>query len=321
MAYTERWENREREGYTDLPEDWDEEWEEAWEEPPRRQAGRRRRRSSGLRYGLNLVVVVLMIGLSAALCLGRILSGPVQEKQGDVTTGGGEYTPPAISEDTDQQDQNAQMLQEILNHPEVYPQDLQELAQKNPEALEYVYQYPQLRDQTPEIDLSAEAASGEIPLLLQWDARWGYQSYGSGLIGYTGCGPTCLSMVALYLTGDAKWDPATIADYAEQEGYYVDGSGTSWDMMTEGCRHFGLEAQEVGLDEGEMASALEEGKPLICVLGPGDFTDSGHFVVVTGHTDEGFRLHDPNSPQRSAQIWSFARLSSQIKNVWAYSKL
>ena len=109
------------------------------------------------------MVVVLMIGLSAALCLGRILSGPVQEKQGDVTTGGGEYTPPAISEDTDQQDQNAQMLQEILNHPEVYPQDLQELAQKNPEALDYVYQYPQLRDQTPEIDLSAEAASGEMP--------------------------------------------------------------------------------------------------------------------------------------------------------------
>ncbi len=320
MAYTDRWEDSERESRPDFAENWEEEWEEEWDEPPRRKAVRRRRRSSGLRYSLNLLIAVLMICLSAALCLGRILSGPAQEEQEDVTAGGGGYTTPDLSEDADQEDQNAQMLQEILEHPEIYPQDLRELAQKNSEALEYVYQYPQLHDQTFEIDLSAEAASGEIPLLLQWDARWGYQSYGSGLIGYTGCGPTCLSMVALYLTGNPDYDPVTVADYAEQQGYYVSGSGTSWDMMTEGCQHFGLTSEEVGLDENEMSAALEEGKPLICVLGPGDFTDSGHFIVITGHTGEGFTIHDPNSPQRSAQVWTFARLSSQIKNVWAYSK-
>lgn len=320
MAYTDRWEDSERESRPDFAENWEEEWEEEWDEPPRRKAVRRRRRSSGLRYSLNLVIAVLMICLSAALCLGRILSGPAQEEQEDVTAGGGGYTTPDLSEDADQEDQNAQMLQEILNHPEVYPQDLRDLAQKNPEALEYVCQYPQRKDQTTEIDLSAEAASGEIPLLLQWDARWGYQSYGSGLIGYTGCGPTCMSMVAIYLTGNADYDPATVAEYAQTEGYYAEGSGTDWEFMNQGCAGFGLQSEVLPLDEGRMTTALDEGRPLICAMGPGDFTDNGHFIVVTGYTGQGFTIRDPNSPRRSAQVWSFDQLSGQIKNIWAFSK-
>lgn len=156
-------------------------------------------------------------------------------------------------------------------------------------------------------------------MLLQWDSRWGYKSYGSGLIGYTGCGPTCLSMVALYLTGNPDYDPATIARYAEQEGYYVSGSGTAWDLMDTGCRHFGLSSQEVPFEEHQMAALVQEGNPLICVLGPGDFTDAGHFIVITGYTGEGFTICDPNSPLRSAQIWTYARLNGQVKNVWAFS--
>ena len=94
---------------------------------------------------------------------GRILLPPrVKDEQtgggqiGDVQDGG---------TDTDQGggfitlDEDEQKLQEILSQPDRYPQALRELAEKNPEALDYVYQYPELHQQTPEIDLSAEAAS------------------------------------------------------------------------------------------------------------------------------------------------------------------
>ena len=192
--------------------------------------------------------------------------------------------------------------------------------QKNPETLDFVYDYPINSTLTPEIDLSAEASGGTVPLLLQWDERWGYRSYGSGLIGYTGCGPTCLSMVALYLTGDANYDPGTVAQYAQQQGYYVEGSGTAWEMMATGCAHFGLKSEEIGLDENEMATALSGGKVLICSMGPGDFTDGGHYIVLTGHSDAGFSICDPNSPKRSAQTWTFDRLKNQIRNVWAFHK-
>lgn len=284
-----------------------------------RSDNRRYRRRGGRRSSCNLLVILLVVLFSAGLCLGRILMAAERGTLGSAPTGGSSYNLPELPKGLSQSEQNQLKLQQIQQRPELYPQALRELVEKNPETLDYVYQYPELHDQSPKIDLKQEASGDRVPLLLQWDSRWGYKSYGSGLIGYTGCGPTCLSMVALYLTGNPDYDPATIARYAEQEGYYVSGSGTSWDLMDTGCQHFGLASEDVMFEEHQMAALLQEGKPLICVLGPGDFTDAGHFIVITGYTGEGFTICDPNSPLRSAQIWTFARLNGQVKNVWAFS--
>jgi hypothetical protein len=214
---------------------------------------------------------------------------------------------------------DGEKLTYIEEHPEEYTEDLIALTAKNSEALDYVYQYPELKDKTWEIDLSAEAESDQVPLLLQWDSRWGYQAYGTGLIGYTGCGPTCLSMVALYITGNPAYTPVYVADYALEGGYYEAGSGTAWSLMSQGSSAFGLSAKELPLDEGTMVAALNAGKPIICALGPGDFTDNGHFIVLTGYTGEAFTVNDPNSPQRSSQLWTFDQLRDQIRNLWAFS--
>ncbi len=45
-----------------------------------------------------------------------------------------------------------------------------------------------------------------------------------------------------------------------------------------------------------LPAALAAGVPLICAMGPGDFTGNGHFIVVTGYDGEGFSIRDPNSP-------------------------
>ena len=133
-------------------------------------------------------------------------------------------------------------VKKILDEIDSYSEDLIALALKNSEAIDYVVDYPSKKDKRPAIDLSSEAAQNTVPLLLQWDERWGYQEYGSGLIGWTGCGPTCMSMLALYLTGNETWDPASVAHWAEENGYYAEGSGTSWTFMSEGSAHFGLRA-------------------------------------------------------------------------------
>ncbi len=57
---------------------------------------------------------------------------------------------------------------------------------------------------------------GQVPLLLQWDKRWGYESYGDSIIGLAGCGPTCLSMVYVYFTHDLNGTPREIASYCEK---------------------------------------------------------------------------------------------------------
>ena len=263
------------------------------------------------------MAAVLVTVFSLALCIGRLAlpkeaaaPGAGQSGQNAELSGTG----------TDGAQTDEEKLAYIQSETTKYPQALRELVQKNPETLDFVYDYPINSTLTPEIDLSAEASGGTVPLLLQWDERWGYRSYGSGLIGYTGCGPTCLSMVALYLTGDANCDPGTVAQYAQQQGYYVEGSGTAWELMATGCAHFGLKSEEIGLDENGMAAALSDGKVLICSMGPGDFTDGGHYIVLTGHSDTGFSICDPNSPKRSAQTWTFDRLKNQIRNVWAFHK-
>ena len=170
------------------------------------------------------------------------------------------------------------------------------------------------------IDLPAEASSPTIPLLLQWDERWGYEEYGSGLIGWTGCGPTCMSMLTLYLTGNDAYDPATVAKWAKENGYYAAGSGTAWLFFGEGSAHFGLRSEELPLVKQYMVNALDEGRPIVCAMGPGDFTTNGHYIILTGYDDEGFTVNDPNSPIRSSQHWPYETLERQISNLWAMSK-
>ena len=68
---------------------------------------------------------------------------------------------------------------------------------------------------------------------------------------------------------------------------YENGSGSKWTLMSQGAQQLGLNVRELSLDEERMAENLEAGHPIICILGPGDFTDSGHFIVLTGYRDGG----------------------------------
>ena len=154
--------------------------------------------------------------------------------------------------------------------------------------------------------------------MLQWDERWGYHKYADSIIGINGCGPTCLSMVSLYLT-ETGFGPAEIANYAAKHGYYSKGNGTKWTMMSEGSAHFDLHAEELPLDEGRMRKALQAGQPIICAMGPGNFTTTGHYIVLSGYQNGSFTVCDPNSRENSGNLWSYEQLKVQIRNIWAFS--
>ena len=88
--------------------------------------------------------------------------------------------------------------------------------------------------------------------------------------------------------------------------------------MSQGCAAFGLTAQEVPLWEQSIIDALAQG-PIICAVGAGDFTDSGHFFVITAYENGAFRILDPNSISNSERTWTYAELSPQIQAMWVYS--
>ena len=216
-------------------------------------------------------------------------------------------------------------IQDILENKDDYPEEMLAALANNPEMVDFVANYKNVTQsggtgKTTQTGLTQEEINAEYPLFLQWDSRWGYASYGDDSnIGLAGCGPTCLSMVLYYKTGDAKRTPDVLAAYAMRQGYYVSGTGTAWAFMEDGARHYGLYLRTLSKSEEAFKAALDKGRYIICAMGPGDFTAAGHFIVIYGYDKDGFLINDPNSRVRSERHWSYDEISGQIKAIWSYS--
>lgn len=69
-----------------------------------------------------------------------------------------------------------------------------------------------------------------------------------------------------------------------------------------------------------MKNEIMNGRPLICSMKPGDFTTTGHLIVIRGMKQGMFIVNDPNSIKRSNCLWSYDTLSKQIRNIWSFSR-
>ena len=198
-----------------------------------------------------------------------------------------------------------------------YPKSLIDLLERNPETEEFVLNFP-LR-KAEEADLAEYDRAAGVPLFLQWDSMWGYEKYGSDYLAVTGCGPTCLAMAGYYLTGEAEMNPKAVAAFAEKNGYYAKGYGSSWTLISQGSARLGLQAKELPLVKKKITDALEADHPVILAMGAGDFTTTGHYIVLTGYQDGVFSVNDPNSVLNSQKPWTYEQLESQIRNIWEIS--
>ena len=90
--------------------------------------------------------------------------------------------------------------------------------------------------------------------------------------------------------------------------------------MSDGAQALGLASWEVAASADDVRAELEAGNPIICSVRPGDFTTTGHFIVLAGIADDGqVIVHDPNSAERSGRTWDLERVLSQCANLWAFS--
>lgn len=274
----------------------------------RRQAARRRSLHRRARRTVIFCVMALAATLWAVGLPGRREPAPAPTVKATAS--------PAATPLTDE-NADARRADILQGTSGTWPESLQALLERHPDALEFVEGYPDHKDDAP-AETIGDVVQGQFPLLLQWDARWGYVRYGDDLLAVTGCGPTCLAMAAAGLTGDNAITPAAVAEQAQRDGYWVDGV-TSWGLMTDGCRAWGLVSEELPLTETAVTGALDEGRPIICSVRPGDFTTTGHFILLAGLEEEGLRVNDPNSPQNSDRLWTYDELEPQIRNLWAFS--
>lgn len=202
-----------------------------------------------------------------------------------------------------------------------YPEELIEFVQKYPETAQFVTDYKTDADKynNAKIDISKEVHKGTIPLFIQWDKRWGYRDYGGGFFATKTCGPTCMSMVYCGLTGKTDMDPYTMSQWSYKHGYYQDGVGTRWVFLENMPKRLGLEEVDIKADADTLKTYLKEGWVCIANVKKGDFTKTGHYIVIKGLSKDGkLLINDPNSPKNSKKKWAVKRVVKQIRLLAAY---
>lgn len=200
-----------------------------------------------------------------------------------------------------------------------YSDALIEILDKNPETADFIDNYDTKRNKPPAETIGDSLTKGVIPHLIQWDERWGYTTYGTSILAISGCGPTCMAMVVAGLTGDPTVTPAKVAAYGMENGYVDEENNTYWRFMDEAASNWNISCYDAMLTEEQVRDELQKGKPIICSLGPGDFTQYGHFIVLTGYQDGKVTIRDPFSIKRTEKEWVFAEIVGQMKSMWVYS--
>ena len=203
-------------------------------------------------------------------------------------------------------------------------------AEGNPNVIHFLYEYGhdfkspasfRYTDEEKKIFTdTGKSGAARVPLIMQWDYRWGFNWYGGGPAGLTACAPTCMTMIGLGLTGKESYTVPAMCSYAEDKGYWVNGQGTSWSLVTDAFPNDPITCQQTSVDEGSIASALNAGNPVLINVGVGKFSAVGHFMVLTG-VDKGgkFILNDPNNLENSSKTWTWADLASEIQAAWTYA--
>lgn len=203
-------------------------------------------------------------------------------------------------------------VKEIQASRAAYTEDEIKTLLKYPDNFLYIYGLSQKTEEQKEGTATVEK---DEHYLMQVDPRWAYREAHGTNFGTAGCGPTTLSMVGSLLQTKSI-SPSDMWTYQINTGHYVPSVGTAWSFMDEAPNAFGFQSKELPLTESAMKNALHEGHVLVLSVRAGDFTYSGHFVVVREFKDGKFYLFDPNSWVNSEKGWSFDTLQPQIKKIW-----
>ncbi len=187
-------------------------------------------------------------------------------------------------------------------------------------------------EQETETVMETEAeAEPEAPFTFyfQNDPLWADYPYGGRDPMYKyGCGPTAMAMAVTNLT-DTPITPPQMADWAWENGYFSPGGGSAHALIPGAASAFGLNVETLSIRTPEaLLTCLAYDKLLVLLMGPGQFTDGGHFILIYRANEDGsVKIADPNSPEHNEQDWDPADLLDELSGatdagspMWAISK-
>lgn len=146
----------------------------------------------------------------------------------------------------------------------------------------------------------------------QGDAAWWKLPYGTGTIKSGGCGPTSMAICISTLTGK-KVNPRQTCAWSEKHGY-CQGNATMHAIVPALSKEYHLKCKAVKKNKKQVINALKTGKLVVALMGPGHFTNNGHFIVLTGIKDGKITVADCGSRKRTQQTWSLDLIASEAKS-------
>lgn len=163
----------------------------------------------------------------------------------------------------------------------------------------------------------------------QTDSRWRYNDYSAKgektTIGASGCGPTSMAMV-LATWCDKKVTPATECKWALENGWKCPHSGTYYQYFVPAAKRYGLKCTRlntVSIYSNSLSSlhntakqAVLNGDLVIACMGKGNWTSSGHYVLVWWIDGNIIYINDPASSKAARTKGSYSLFKSQVKYYW-----
>lgn len=171
-------------------------------------------------------------------------------------------------------------------------------------------------------------AMGPMLYYHQGDSRWGDYLYGgSDPIKYYGCGPTVMAMLVNAFT-DEQVTPVEMADWCSENRCHASKSGSYHSIVTKTLTAFGLQVESAaGADRDTAAELLSSGHVLVALMGKGQFTNGGHFILITQLLENGnVHIADCNSYENTNMEWDLEQVLSELNRardsgspLWAVS--
>jgi len=164
---------------------------------------------------------------------------------------------------------------------------------------------------------------------LQTDARWKKVSYAvtgeTATIGGSGCGPTSAAMLIETLTGQT-FTPVDACAWALSHGYKALNQGTYHSYFVPQFKAFKLDCKRLNTSSvygnadssihEEAIQLMKDGWYIIALMGKGNWTSSGHYIVVWW-ADNKFHINDPASTKTARLNGDPYTFRSQCKYYWA----
>lgn len=158
---------------------------------------------------------------------------------------------------------------------------------------------------------------------------WSNLPFGGGTIATSGCSVTSLAMVLSYLKEDEDsntwiYPSDIVSAIAKKYGsynYFHTKEGQKWEIFPAVAEIYGVSCKQIRTIN--IIQELEAGHPVIMSCIPSEFTSTGHFIVLSGLTDDGYvTVNDPNSSHASYSYkkYPISYLINCGKGWWSFCR-